>query len=229
MYWQGVEQMTDELLFASGLLAGRNSLTDACGRKGYWSMSEKYCPCGAFADEPHANTASCYLATERAPAVPGVVTRPVECVRCGGTELEHEDGKPHCGKFTLRTNGGDATHCRHGIPWMKSCNDCWRHIDAESRGASRVDELTAEVERLKAELALEEQSNRSNLAQIEKLREERKFPPANEVAGLLADLVKVRDAVSFSRSKLQGYTLLGLDLTYALARIEAFIRNSGQR
>jgi len=54
-------------------------------------------------------------------------------------------------------------------------------------------------------------------------------PPADEVAGLLADLVKVRDAVSFSRSKLQGYTLLGLDITYALDRIEAFIRNSGQR
>lgn len=56
-----------------------------------------------------------------------------------------------------------------------------------------------------------------------------KAPPADEVAGLTWDLETLRDAISFSRSKLNGYTTLGLDLTYSLDRIEAFIKQAGRR
>jgi hypothetical protein len=49
-------------------------------------------------------------------------------------------------------------------------------------------------------------------------------PPADEVAGLTRDLDAVRDAISFARSKLNGYTTLGLDLTYALDRLENHLK-----
>jgi hypothetical protein len=165
-----------------------------------------------------------YLAaTKQAPAVPGVVTREHRKAALVSVGIKEPSSKA---TIAWLEEGTGAPVCAFAFEVAQAI------ADAESRGASRVEELTAEVERLRSAIKL--------LLQYKALGRpmpldwlDREFgdsvrdasPPTDEVAGLLEDLndmhiLALDGAITENRRK---------SVAVRADRIEAFIKKAGQR